>query len=196
MTVQNAHRGRPLASSRETLQEAAFELFLEQTFARTTIDQIASRAGVSRATFFNYFASKSDVLWVELDESLAILTGALQAADAATPPMTAVHAALLEVAAAFGSTRVPWALIHHELIGSQNELQASAMSRLSAHARVVRDFVAARMPHSPALATAASYATIGAAVAAARSWAEAGSGRGELAPYMSAALEPVCRGFA
>ena len=65
-----AARGRPPASSREMLQDAAFELFLENSYAGTTVEEIAQRAGVSRNTFFNYFPTKSDVFWVELDESL------------------------------------------------------------------------------------------------------------------------------
>lgn len=45
--------GRPKASSRDTIEEAAAELFLEQSYAGTTIDEIAQRAGVSRATFLD-----------------------------------------------------------------------------------------------------------------------------------------------
>jgi AcrR family transcriptional regulator len=39
------HRGRPPTSSREILQDAAFELFLENSYPKTTVDQIAQRAG-------------------------------------------------------------------------------------------------------------------------------------------------------
>src|SRR6478736_3003458 len=69
--------GRPRASSRETLAEAACELFLEQGFEQTSIADITSRAGVSRSSFFNYFASKSDVLWSGLDERVTALEQSL-----------------------------------------------------------------------------------------------------------------------
>ena len=36
-------------------------------------------AGVSRSSFFNYFSSKSDVLWSGLDERIAAATERLQA---------------------------------------------------------------------------------------------------------------------
>src|SRR4051812_47452394 len=62
--------GRPRTSSRATIEEAAAELFLENSFAGTTIDQITQRAGVSRATFFNYFTQKSDLLWVGVDDAI------------------------------------------------------------------------------------------------------------------------------
>jgi len=173
------------------LQEAAFELFLEQTYARTTIDQIAQRAGVSRNTFFNYFPSKSDVFWVDLDESLALFGSGLSP-DA--PPMQAVMDAVLLVARDFGPSRVPWALTHHDLIGSVHELQASAMTRLAGQARVLTGYLTLRGFASPA-ARAASYAVLGAAVAAALDWVNAGSARGDLAPYLVAALRPVCDGW-
>jgi len=173
------------------LQEAAFELFLEQTYARTTIDQIAQRAGVSRNTFFNYFAAKSDVFWVDLDESLTLF-GSHLSPDA--PPMQAVMDAVLLVARDFGPSRVPWALTHYDLIGSVHELQASAMTRLAGQARVLTGFLISRSI-APALARAASYSVLGATVAAALDWVNAGSSRGDLSTYLLAALEPVCAGW-
>ena len=59
--------GRPRSSSRGMIAEAAAELFLEQTYTGTTVDDIARRSGVSRATFFNYFGSNSDLLLLEVD---------------------------------------------------------------------------------------------------------------------------------
>ena len=73
--------GRPRASSRETIAEAACELFLEQGYEQTSIVDIARRAGVSRSSFFNYFSSKSDVLWAGLDERLTALEHRLEEAD-------------------------------------------------------------------------------------------------------------------
>src|SRR6478735_3643507 len=89
---QTAQAGRPRASSRGMLAEAAGELFLEQTYAGTTVDDIARRAGVSRATFFNYFAAKSDLLWLEVDEAL----DAFDATAASVPPELAPMDAVLE----------------------------------------------------------------------------------------------------
>ena len=173
------------------LQEAAFELFLEQTYARTTVDQIAQRAGVSRNTFFNYFPAKSDVFWVDLDESLSLL-GSHLSTD--SPPINAVMDAVLRVARDFGPSRVPWALTHHDLIGSVHELQASAMTRLAGQARVLTGYLSLRGFPSPA-ARAASYAVLGASVAGALDWVNAGSSRGELGPYLEAALAPVRDGW-
>ena len=63
-------RGRPRLVSAELLAEAATELFLEKGYHHTVVDEIAARAGVSRATFFNYFPTKADVLFAEIDHHL------------------------------------------------------------------------------------------------------------------------------
>ncbi|WP_216903000.1 TetR family transcriptional regulator [Nocardia alni] len=47
----------------DRLQEAAIELFAEQGFDRTTVAEIAERAGLTERTFFNHFPSKREVLF-------------------------------------------------------------------------------------------------------------------------------------
>src|SRR3954469_4764155 len=92
--------GRPRASSRETLAEAACELFLEQGFEATSLADITSRAGVSRSSFFNYFSSKFDILWASLDERIAALEGQLAAAEG-TDAAADVLASIATVGAGF-----------------------------------------------------------------------------------------------
>ena len=191
--------GRPRGSSRAMLEEASAELFLEQTYAGTTILQITRRAGVSRATFFNYFAAKSDLLWVDVDAGLAGFPAALEeCADAAGPvqAVDAVERALLQVCAAFGPGHVPWALTQYELMGTTGELEASALSRFMAQVALVARFTGARMgPGSELASRAFAMAVLAAAAAAAGVWARAGVTRGALASYVGAAIAPVCAGY-
>jgi len=191
------HRGRPPTSSREILQDAAFELFLENSYPKTTVDQIARRAGVSRATFFNYFPTKSDVFWVELDEALELLTKRLQrdrTEGAFADGLQKLQSSLVAVASQMGADRVPFALTQGELLGSTSDLQASALGRFGTMAALMTDFLES---HNMPLATAraAAYACLAASVSAAREWAEAGTSRQGLQAYLIAAIDPVLKGF-
>ena len=47
---------------REAIWNAAIDLFTKQGFDETTVDDIAEAAGVSRRSFFRYFASKDDLM--------------------------------------------------------------------------------------------------------------------------------------
>ena len=48
--------------AKQAIFEAAMALFAEQGFDETSVEQIAARAGVSRASYFNYFGTKNGVL--------------------------------------------------------------------------------------------------------------------------------------
>lgn len=192
-------RGRPLASSPEMLQDAAFDLFVENTYAKTTIADITQRAGVSRATFFNYFSSKSDVFWVDLDQALMRLSQELagRSPSGSPSPLTGlrmVEQALLSVAAEMGNDRVPFALTQYELIGSVHELQASAIARLSNLANIITAFLLSFDMPAPK-ARSAAYACLAAATAGAQDWASQGTRRGPLQACLRGAIEPVIAGF-
>jgi len=58
--VTMAQRKRQLVSNE--LREAALQLLARKGFDAVTIDEIAATAGVSKRTFFRYFASKEDVV--------------------------------------------------------------------------------------------------------------------------------------
>ena len=194
-----ALRGRPLASSPEMLQDAALELFVENTYAKTTIDQITQRAGVSRATFFNYFASKSDVLWLDLDQALERLGQELSARASSGSPsarlgLEKVEEALLAAAAELGADQVPLALTQYELVGSVQELQASAIARLSDQANIITAFLTG-YGMSPARARAAAYACMAAVISGAQEWASAGPQRDPLQGFVREAVVPIISGF-
>mgnify|MGYP004514468085 CR=1 FL=1 len=178
------------------LEEAAAELFLEQGYDRTTIDQISARAGVARTTFFNYFETKGDVLWVELDAAIPRLEAELAGADSRLDPFVAVAESLRATSAGVPADRVPWAVAHRELMGTGAELASSGLVRLLSVADVVARFLARRDP----CIEGASARAIGAAVAAgamagAGRWIEAGTGRGSLADAIGDAVGPVLDGW-
>jgi AcrR family transcriptional regulator len=55
-------RERTRQIAQTELTSVAQDLFLEQGYDDTTVDQIAAAAGMSRRTFFRYFASKDDLV--------------------------------------------------------------------------------------------------------------------------------------
>lgn len=179
------------------LEEAAAELFLEQTYSGTTIEQIAGRAGVSRNTFFNYFSAKSDLLWVDIDAGLATLARSLDECAGDGQATDAVRHALLIVADGFGPATVPWALTQYELMGTSAELEASALSRFMAQVDIVTRFTAKQAGIDAEELSCRSFAmaVLAAAAAAAGLWARAGVARGDLVPYVAAAVSPVCDGY-
>ena len=188
--------GRPRLSSREMLEEAASELFIEQTYEATTIDQIARRAGVSRGSFFNYFNVKSDLLWVSVDSAVDRLPELLrgQAAQSATQ---AVRDALVAAAQGFAASEVPLALTQLEVMAAAAELQQSAMSRFVALVSSVETETARRTGREPGdlICRAFAGAVVSAAAVAMLSWAQEGPGRGSLPGYLAAAVDPVCVGY-
>lgn len=86
-------RARKKERTRRAIEEAALDLFAEVGYEATTLDQIAERADISKATFFRYFASKGDVMFNTADRFQQ-----LQQAVAQRPPdeddLTAVRRAL------------------------------------------------------------------------------------------------------
>src|SRR5476651_1917711 len=55
--------GRWEPNARGRLEQAAMELFQELGYARTTVEGIAARAGLTERTFFRYFTDKREVLF-------------------------------------------------------------------------------------------------------------------------------------
>ena len=191
-TTRPPGRGRPPAASRELLQEAAFELFVENGYIGTTVDQIATRAGVSRNTFFNYFDAKGDVFWVELDAMTERLKAALavesSVASTANTAVFGIRNAILAAIAPLDSEHVPFVLTQYDMIGSITELQASAMSRFTAQARLLGEYLRRNGVDSDA-ARAQAYSLIACVIAAAQEWAQAGPQRGRLEPYVQSAID-------
>ncbi|MGW4805688.1 helix-turn-helix domain-containing protein [Kitasatospora sp. NPDC004272] len=80
-------------NARERLGRAALELFVRQGYDRTTVAEIAERAGLAKSTFFRHFADKREVL--SGGDALArLFTGAIAAAPPGAGPLEAAGAAL------------------------------------------------------------------------------------------------------
>jgi AcrR family transcriptional regulator len=99
--VTTALHERKRQAVRSFLSEVALELLTDRDFESVTVDQIAAAAGVSRRSFFRYFASKEDVVLQYLDQMAERLRDAIVARPAGEAPVAAVHAALRPTVAAY-----------------------------------------------------------------------------------------------
>jgi AcrR family transcriptional regulator len=76
---------------RAEIAAVAMRLILEQGFEKTTVEQIAAAAGLSRTSFFRYFATKEDVLLGHLEELGQKVRDALVARPAGEPAWQALR---------------------------------------------------------------------------------------------------------
>lgn len=190
--------GRPRSSSRDTLEDAALELFLEQGYSATTIEHITRRAGVSRNTFFNYFEAKSDLLWLEVDAGIDRLVDELRLVPLDAPPIPTLRELMVRIADEVGVDRVPLALTQGEIMGSQVEVTASGLARFARRADVLANYLAPRLgaARDDLAILAASKAFAGAISASWEVWARDGIARRPLAEYVAEAFDLVVTGVA
>ncbi|MDX3452852.1 TetR family transcriptional regulator [Streptomyces sp. ME02-8801-2C] len=86
-------RERMRATVRAEVTEVALRLFTDQGFGRTTADQIAAEAGLSRASLFRYFGTKEDIVLVGLEGNGQQVTEALAARPDEERPWVALRRA-------------------------------------------------------------------------------------------------------
>ncbi|MFT4294485.1 MAG: TetR family transcriptional regulator [Micropruina sp.] len=153
--------------ARARLVAAALELFSERGYDKTTVTEIAERAGLSKATFFRYFPDKREVLAAGQESLSQLLTQGIAEAPADATPLAAVRAGLARAA----GSMTPF---HRELgpgllavIAANPELQARNAAKQAGLAatmaaalrdRGVPDTVAALAAEVGALAFREAYA--------------------------------------
>jgi AcrR family transcriptional regulator len=108
--------------ARERLERAAFELFVEQSFAATTVPQIAARAGLSTRTFFRHFADKRDALFADEHAVPAQAARIIAEAPASLSPLQIVTGGFDAVAEAQFSREKSYYIARHQIIQSDSGL--------------------------------------------------------------------------
>jgi len=82
---------------RDAIYDAAIELFAGKGFDETTVEEVAQAAGVSRRSFFRYFASKDDLLAQNVLLYGAALTAAIKECPSTLTPFEIVRETVLTV---------------------------------------------------------------------------------------------------
>jgi AcrR family transcriptional regulator len=133
MSVSDIDYHRAMArwepDSRGRLAQAALDLYGERGFERTTVAEIAARAGVTERTFFRHFADKREVLFGGREELEQALAAAVAQAPADATPLDAVAAALAAMAGVLEDRR-PFARKRQQVIAATPELQERELRKL------------------------------------------------------------------
>jgi mycofactocin system transcriptional regulator len=195
MTGSVTRRGRPRGTSRRELEVIALRLFAEQGFEETTIDQIATAAGINKRSFFRYFDSKSSVLWSSFDEEVEALRKELAVAPEDVSVMEAIRVAVVAVNH-YRSEDIPELRTRMNLIGSTPGLYAGAAVHYDAWERAIGEFAARRagLPPDSLYPLAVGRATLAACRAAFDRWVARADAN--LTVYLDAALAALAAGFA
>jgi len=139
-----AHQAR---QNRRAVLDAAHDLFVEQGFGATTIEQIATRAGVSKPTVFNAVGNKVEVFRTVRQEAvsgddpsqeLAAATTASEAVAVVADHITAVCRRYQGIHAALGGaagTDAAMADLYDEAERRRHRVAGLLLAGLERHAR-------------------------------------------------------------
>ncbi|WP_430592752.1 helix-turn-helix domain-containing protein [Humidisolicoccus flavus] len=178
--------GRPKAASPEMLAEAAFELFLERGYDKTTVGDITLRAGVARSTFFMNFSAKADILWSELDPLLQRIQF-VNGNDEAS-----VVAAFVEAVAPL-ENRVPRVLRDRDAMGVSMALAETAITRLQPIVQSTAHSLGqtTRYRNDASASRTRAVAIVSVSASALLSWSELSSNRETAAVVVARALQAL-----
>jgi TetR/AcrR family transcriptional regulator, regulator of mycofactocin system len=135
--------GLPAERTRARVERAALDLFTSRGFENVTSDEVADSAGISRRTFFRYYATKADAVWGDFAGHVARLQALLAAGDAGHPVLASVCAAYVEVND-YPDAELPLLRERMRLILGEPALLAHSQLRFAEVDRVVAQHVAVR----------------------------------------------------
>lgn len=109
--------------TRVALGDAAVRLFVDQGFDRTTVEDIAAAAGVSRRTFFRYFPTKEAAFFATHDDRFADFVALVARGQQRWGVWGACREAFLEVAKRYEADRAR-SIAWRQVLTATPELQA------------------------------------------------------------------------
>ena len=132
------------------------ELFQEHGYARTMVDEIAVRAGLTERTFFRYFADKREVLFSRSKELEKVIVDRIASAPQEASPLQAVAAAFEAAAAQIQErTELRFVRARHALVTQHAEIQERELIKLASLAVAVTKALHVRGVSEPAASLAA-----------------------------------------
>jgi AcrR family transcriptional regulator len=180
-------------SARDLAVAAAIELFAENGYEATSVDQIAQAAKVSRRTFFRQFRSKEDVIFSDHEALLAQVRQSLEQAPPDDPRKAVCEAAEL-VFAHFQSNR-PLSLRRYRVVQQVPALRDRELVTTYRYERLFTDYLRAHLSDEKPV----RIVEFAAAVTAAHNYLLRGMIRGDLgatSAALRAALDEIRLRFA
>jgi TetR/AcrR family transcriptional regulator, regulator of mycofactocin system len=161
----------PRQGTRGRIERAALDLFTRRGFEGATIDEVAAVAGISRRTYFRYFATKADAVWGDFSGHVERLARLLREPGPAQTVLGAICDAYVEVND-YAPGDLPLLRQRMQLILTEPALLAHSQVRYADVDRVVAEYVAARTGTEPGdlLARLVATSTRAAATTAFESW--------------------------
>ncbi|OMI84661.1 TetR family transcriptional regulator [Streptomyces sp. M1013] len=151
----------------ERLQEAAIELFTERGYERTTVAEIATRAGLTERTFYNHFADKREVLFPGQDSFIAEVRDALGRAPTEQSPLDAIRA-VFSAGSDWLDQRRSAAQRRRHILDAHPDLREREGAKLAALAAAIAGALRARGVPDPAATLTAAVSVTAYQCAAAR----------------------------
>lgn len=130
-------------NAQERLQDAALELFQERGYDRTTVAEIAERAGLTERTFFRYFTDKREVLFSRAKELEVAIVASIAGAPLQTAPLETVMSALEALGPTFEARRAH-SRRRQALIVEHAELRERELNKLASLAAATAESLQAR----------------------------------------------------
>ncbi|MER7542293.1 helix-turn-helix domain-containing protein [Spirillospora sp. NPDC127506] len=177
--------GRWEPNARGRLEQAALDLYEERGFEKTTVAEIAARAGVTERTYFRHFADKREVLFGGTAELQDMLTSAVADAPASATPLEATALALEAVGGVFLGN-LDRARRRQAIIMANPELRERELIKMAGFAAALAGTLRERGVPDPAAALTAEAGIAVLKVAFAR-WLDAPAGK-ELLDFIRESL--------
>jgi TetR/AcrR family transcriptional regulator, regulator of mycofactocin system len=134
--------------TRARIERAALDLFTRRGFEGVTIDEIADVAGISRRTYFRYFATKADAVWGDFSGHVERLAALLRDSGSAQTVLASICDAYVEVND-YAPRDLPLLRQRMQLILTEPALLAHSQLRYADVDRVVAGYVALRTGTEP-----------------------------------------------
>jgi AcrR family transcriptional regulator len=130
------YRGEPLHArrrdQRRRLVTAALEVFAESGYAGASIDEIVSRARVSRTSFYRFFAGKEDCMLAVFGEAVDGLAAAFAEAAGAEEPEQRIRLGVRGIVGSLAADPAMARVVLVEAVGASPRIERE---RLDARAR-------------------------------------------------------------